>query len=75
MLMKKKLTHEHNASSYYVSIGLLFLCWPLHASFIEQTLGTAVVMDATAVYFNPAALAAIPKTQLITQGTLARSQF
>ena len=74
MLMKKKPTKEHHASSYYVGIGLLFLCWPLHASFIEQTLGAAVVMDATAVYFNPGALTAISKTQLITQGTLARSQ-
>ena len=73
--MKKKSTQEHNASSYYVGIGLLFLCWPLYASFIEQTLGTAVVMDATAVYFNPAALTIISKPQLITQGTLARSQF
>lgn len=75
MRMKKKPTQEHNTSSYYVGIGLLLLCWPLHASFIEQTLGTAVVMDATAIYFNPAALTAIPKTQLIAQGTLARSQF
>ena len=75
MLMKKKPTQEHHALRYYVGIGLLCLCWPLHASFIEQTLGTAVVMDATAVYFNPGSLTAIPKTQLITQGTLARSQF
>jgi long-subunit fatty acid transport protein len=73
--MKKKLTQKFNASSYHIGIGFLFLCWPLHASFIEQTLGTAVVMDATAVYFNPAALTAIPKAQLIAQGTLARSQF
>ena len=72
--MQKKLTHEHHSSNHYVTIGLLFLCLPLHASFIEQTLGTAVVKDATAVYFNPAALTIIPKTQLIVQGTLARSQ-
>lgn len=75
MLMKKKSTQEHNASSNYLGIGLLFLCSPLYASFIEQTLGTAVVLDATAVYFNPAALTTVPKTQLITLGTLARSQF
>lgn len=75
MLMKKKPIQEHYALSYCVSIGLLFFCWPLYASFIEQTLGTAVVMDATAVYFNPGALAAVSKTQLITQGTLAKSQF
>jgi len=75
MLMKKKPTQDRHATRYYVGIGLLFLCWPLHASFIEQTLGTAVVMDATAAYFNPGALTAVPKTQLIAQGTLARSQF
>ena len=73
--MKKKSTQAHIASSYYLGIGLLFLCWASYASFIEQTLGTAVVLDATAVYFNPAALITIPKTQLITQGTFAKSQF
>lgn len=60
---------------HYVTIGLLFLCLPLQASFIEQTLGTAVVKDATAVFFNPAALTLLPNQQLIILGTFARSQF
>ena len=65
----KKFKHKH-----YVTIGLFILCWPLHASFIEQTLGTAVVKDATAVYFNPASLPIISTMQLIVQDTLARSE-
>jgi long-subunit fatty acid transport protein len=73
--MQKKLTQEQHPSIFYVTIGLLFLCPPLHASFIEQTLGTAVVKDATAVYFNPASLTVITNTQLILQGTSAKSQF
>ena len=59
----------------YVTTGFLILSWPLYASFIEQTLGSAVVKDATAVYFNPASLPIILNTQLILQDTLARSQF
>lgn len=73
--MSKKLTQVYYLSSVYVALGFLVFCTALHASFIEQTLGTAVVMDATAVYFNPAALSFIPHTQFITQGTVARSPF
>lgn len=65
----KKFKYKH-----YVIIGLFIVCWPLHASFIEQTLGTAVVKDATAVYFNPASLPIISTMQLIVQDTLARSE-
>lgn len=59
---------------HYATLGLLFSS-PLHASFIEQTLGAAVVNDATAAYFNPAALTVLSQKQLITLGTAARSEF
>lgn len=60
--------------SWYLTIALL-LCTASHASFIEQTLGTAVVKDATAVYFNPAALTVVTRQQMILQGTLAKAPF
>ncbi len=70
--MKQRLNFK-----YYLTLGCLSLCGSSHASFIEQTLGSAVVRDATAVYFNPAALTVIGNKQLIIQDTIAtlKSQF
>ncbi len=45
-----------------------------YASFIETTIGTAVVNDATAAYFNPAAMVLVKNTQIIPLGTVARFQ-
>jgi len=42
----------------------LFLPSSVHASFIESTVGTAVVNDATAAYHNPAALLLLKNSQL-----------
>ncbi|KTC75501.1 long-chain fatty acid transporter [Legionella birminghamensis] len=45
----------------------------LHASFIESTLGAAVVNDATASYYNPAALTLLKAPQLIALTSFASS--
>lgn len=42
------------------------------ASFIETTQGTAVINDATASYYNPAALVQMKNPQIIPQGTVAK---
>jgi long-chain fatty acid transport protein len=59
-------------------IGLLSLFpFALYASFIESTMGTAVVNDATATYHNPAALLLVENTQVVGLGSKAiyHSQF
>jgi len=44
------------------------------SSFIETTMGTAVVNDATASYFNPAALTLLKNSQIIPLATVAQFQ-
>ena len=56
------------------SIGLLSFPFTLYASFIESTMGTAVVNDATATYHNPAALTLLKKPQIIAMGSSAYFQ-
>lgn len=56
---------------FFFYTTLLLFPLTLHASFIESTIGTAVVNDATATYYNPAALTLLANPQMIALGSLA----
>ncbi len=49
----------------FLLLCLLLFPLTLYASFIESTMGAAVLNDATAVYYNPAALALLKNPQII----------
>lgn len=58
--------------TFILLIGLTSQVSNCFASFIETTMGAAVVNDATAAYFNPAALVMLNNPQLIPLITASR---
>src|SRR5690349_5378326 len=69
MMTFKKMRIDQISGLIFSSLMLLPLA--AHASFIETTVGTAVVNDATASYYNPAALMLLKNPQIIPQATFA----
>lgn len=59
-----------NIRIFLLALGLSFPM-VLHASFIESTIGTAVVNDATATFYNPGALTVLKNPQIVTLGSVA----
>lgn len=70
--MKYMLTKLNGIKKFRIFILLYLLLAPLtlQASFIESTMGAAVVNDATATYYNPAALVLLENPQIILLNSL-----
>ena len=63
-----------NSARQCLFIGFLLFSSSLYASFIESTIGAAVVDDATATYYNPAALTLLKNPQIIALGSVGSTQ-
>ncbi len=76
-MFQRSITRRIKLSQLRLITALLFTSFSAHASFIESTLGAAVVNDATATYYNPAALSLLTTKQIIGLGSFAsfQSQF
>lgn len=63
--------NKYFKSQAFIFWGLLLFPMIPYASFIESTMGAAVVNDATAAFFNPAALTVLKNPQAIALGSMA----
>lgn len=80
--MHKDMTNRKLLASiknFQVLTLLSLIVFPItsHASFIESSMGAAVLNDATAVFYNPAALVLLKNPQVIGQNSygIIRSEF